>query len=152
MEENMSLQQIRSIAFLVTTVLVSVVYVVLAWSWYGDALARSPEDRAMWAGVILVYVPVQVVARLLVHIVVAVVHAARGAKEPVDLEDEMDKAIDRRITVIVSTVILVCLLAALGTQLVGWPLSALFLTIGGSIMLGGVIGDLTMVVLYRRGV
>lgn len=148
----MSLQQIRSIAFMITTTLVSALYVILVWSWYGESLARSPEDRALWAGVILVYIPVQVVVRILVHIVVAVIHAARGVKEPVDLEDEMDKAIDRKTTAIVCTLILLSLLAALGTQLIGWPLQALFLTIGGGIMLGSILGDLAMLVFYRRGV
>jgi hypothetical protein len=139
-------------AFLIGNVLLSPAYVIIVATWYGEAMVRNPLDHALWAGVILAFIPVQIMYRFLVCAVMAVIHAAQRQKEPVDLEDEMDKAIDRKATVFTSNTVLISLVAALGTQVLGLPLMDLFLVVGAGIVLAGIIGDLAMMLFYRRGV
>jgi hypothetical protein len=155
----MTVQQMRSIAYLIGNVLVSAIYVAMVWSRLAGQPAVDPDDRAWWALAILIFIGVQIVARILLAIIVAILAAiasaiANGGEakvEAVDLEDEMDKAINRKSSLLTYHCLMLGLVAGIVTQALGWPVMGLFLAIGTGMIVAGVVGDLANLVFYRRG-
>lgn len=147
----MILQQLRSAAFFVSNLVTGSIYLFIAWRWHGQALFADATAPRAWALAILVYIPVQVVTRLAVFLAVLAAYKLRGGQDDPSLEDEMDKAIDARMTRVLLNVVLLGLLAGLGAVAAGLPTYWLFVGIGAGIWLGAVVGDALMLIMYRRG-
>lgn len=147
----MSLQQIRSAAFFVANLATGTAYLFIVWRWHGPALFVEATAPIVWAQSILAYIPVQVITRLAVFVAVLAAYKLRGGEDDPSLEDEMDKAIDARMTRVILNVVLLGLLAGLGAVAAGLPMYWLFCAIGAGSWLGAVLGDALMLFLYRRG-
>jgi hypothetical protein len=147
----MTIQEKRSIGFIVSNVLVSACYALYLGLVYRDRFAVAPDDPKLWATVILIYVPLQVLARLLVVIALAVANELAGAGERADLEDEMDKLIDLKSTNFSYYIFGAGILLALGSLALGMSLALFFAILGGGMVLAGLVGDLALLVMYRRG-
>lgn len=147
----MILQQLRSAAFFITNLVTGSAYLFIAWRWQGQALFAEATAPRAWALAILAYIPVQVVTRLAVFLAVLAAYKLRGGEDDPALEDEMDKAIDARMTRVLLNVVLLGLLAGLAAVAAGLPTFWLFFGIGAGIWLGAVLGDALMLIMYRRG-
>lgn len=147
----MTVQEFRSLVFLLVNGTSSLVYLGLVWSWHGSLLFGPSSPGALWAQVILFWIPVQVLTRLLAMVLVIIVQKIRGEGESPDLEDELDKTIDKKVSAIMFNIILLGLLAGLVTQALGLPPMFLFSAIGGALVLGALVGDFLMLRLYQRG-
>lgn len=144
----MLFQEKRGILFLVTNAVLC-----LGFSVFGLLAGPAPdvEARAAWARLLLVYLGAQILLRLLVTILFAILHKIAVGEETVDVEDEMDRLIDLRATNTFFKVFVFGLVLSLVTQAVGLPLRVFFLGLGASMMVSGLVGDLRSVLLYRRG-
>lgn len=137
----MTTQVKRNILFLIGNIAISTAYLSLVASRAAQDPLWNPGNGAWWARAILIYVPVQIVFRILSMIILAAHNAATGEPEEVDREDELDKAIDLKSTSITSCVFMVFFLAALATQAFGLPLQWLFAILAAGMVISGIIGD-----------
>jgi len=147
----MSLQQVRSIAFFACTIVVSLAYPLAVWVQTGSALFAASAPVHAWALPILLYIPVQVTARFLVFIGVLVLFKVRGDRDDPSLEDEMDKAIDFRMTRVLLNTVLLGILAGLLALAMGLPAWSLTAGLAAGIWLGSILGDAVALFLYQRG-
>ena len=137
----MTTQVKRSILFLIGNIAVSATYFAIIASRAIQNPLWNPDNGAWWARAILIYVPVQIVFRILSMIILAVHNTATGELEAIDREDELDKSIDLKSTSITSCVFMVFFLAALATQAFGLPLLWLYAIFAAGLVTSGIIGD-----------
>jgi hypothetical protein len=137
----MTTQVKRNILFLIGNIAISTAYIAIVASRATQDSLWNPGNAAWWARVILIYVPVQILFRILSMIVLAAHNAATGEPEEVDREDELDKAIDLKSTSITSCVFMFFFLAALATQAIGLPPHWLYAILAAGLVTSGIIGD-----------
>ena len=148
----MQYQEKRSIVYLASNVVASALYALYIMINYQGRLTQAPDDRVFWAAAILIFIPFQIVIRIVVTIIFAVIHKIRTNEDTVDQEDELDKLIDLTATRIFCGVFMAGVALALLGQVLGLPLHGFFLMLGGAIVISGLTLDLTHLIFYRRGI
>jgi len=114
----------------------------------------APHVFRLWGIIIVLAVVVTISATILTHMVIAAIEVIRtGNKEPEfeDLADERDKLIDLRGTKVTYQITSLGGFVAMLTFVLGQPplvMFTLFIFFG---VLAQVIGDITRLMLYRRG-
>ncbi len=165
----MSYQEKRTIVSLLTGVAVLAAYCIYALGQYQSG-AATPDDLGFWAGTMLKFIAIGVVAAIIIQIVfhillsisIAVREAVHGC-EPDDavidktinaemVEDEMDKLIELKSMRVAFALAGIGFVLGLISLVLNYPpavmLNILFLSISiGSILEGG-----AQLIYYRRGV
>ena len=148
----MAYQESRRIAFVIGDLTITALYCLVVWIGWHDQLLRQPMDNAVWASVLLVFIPVQILAKVLIIIGFAIRNSLRLDPTPVDQEDELDKEIYRRGTNAFASAFVVGVMISLGLLIFGLPLQAFFLCLGIGFALSGRVSDLATLLMYRRGI
>ena len=148
----MSFQEKRAIASLITSTLVSALYFAEVYRRYSEGVFAAGEDFHFWASAILIFIPVQVVAKIILDVLAVVVQAAVTRKEEPDITDEMDNLIDLKATRNFSLVFMAGFLLAMGALVLSLPPVVMFVIFTLAMVVGGVILDLSPIYYYRRGV
>lgn len=108
----------------------------------------------LWVIIIVLAVIVTIAATILTHIVSAIIEAIRtGEKEPdiEDLADERDRLIDLRGTKVTYTVSSIGVFLAMLTFALGQPPLVMFTLLIFFGVLAQIVGDVSRLLLYRRG-
>jgi hypothetical protein len=114
----------------------------------------APTVCRLWAIIIALAVIVTIAATVLTHIVSAIIEAIRtGEKEPdiEDFADERDKLIDLRGTRVTYAVSSLGVFVAMLTFALGQPPLVMFTLLIFFGVLAQVVGDISRLILYRRG-
>jgi hypothetical protein len=114
----------------------------------------APNLFRLWGIVIVAAIVVTIAATILTHIVSAIIEAIRtGEKEPEieDIADERDKLIDLRGTRITYTVSSLGVFVAMLTFTFGQPPLVMFTLLIFFGVLAQIVGDVTRLLLYRKG-
>ena len=148
----MSFQEKRAIASLISTTLVSGFYFAEVYRRYSEGVFAAGVDFRFWAAAILIFIPVQVVAKIILYILAVVVQAAVTRKEEPDITDEMDNLIDLKATRNFCFVFMAGFLLAMGALVLSLPPVVMFVIFTLAMVVGGVILDLSQIYYYRRGV
>jgi hypothetical protein len=114
----------------------------------------APTVFRLWAIIIALAVIVTIAATVLTHIVSAIIEAIRtGEKEPdiEDFADERDKLIDLRGTRVTYAVSSLGVFVAMLTFALGQPPLVMFTLLIFFGVLAQVVGDISRLILYRRG-
>jgi hypothetical protein len=151
-EEGIQYQEKRGIVFLASNALVSALYALSVIRGFRSSPAQAADTPASWAAVILIFIALQIAVRIVVTIIFAIIHKIRTDEDSVDREDELDKLIGLKASRIFGDVFMAGVALALLGQVLGLPLSGLFLMIGATVLVSGLSLDLCQLILYRRGV
>ena len=118
-----------------------------------DTFTSSNVFR-LWGVIIVLAIIVTIAATILTHIVSAIIEAIRtGNENPEieDFEDERDKLIDLKGTKMVYTITSLGTFVAMLTYVFGQDPLVMFTLLILSGLLAQVIGDISRLLLYRRG-
>jgi hypothetical protein len=116
-------------------------------------LQSMTNDFKFWASVILIFVPVQIITRIIIHIISAIITKIIDNKEEIpEKSDEMDKLIDLKSTRNSSGILGIGILSAMGLLLLDMPLVVMFYVILSSMFIAGIVTDVSMFYFYRKGV
>lgn len=148
----MSYQEKRAIASLITSTLVSCFYFAEVYRRYNEGAFATGEEFRFWALAILIFIPLQVVAKIVVYILAVIVKAAVTRKEERDITDEMDDLIDLKATRNFCLVFMAGFLLAMGALVLYLPPVVMFVVFTLAMVAGGVVIDLSPIYYYRRGV
>ena len=119
----------------------------------GDSFNSTNVFR-LWGITIVLAIVVTILATILTHILSAIVQAIKtGEDDPKieDLEDERDKLIDLRGTKVSYFVSSIGVLIAMLTFVLGQPALVMFTLLIFFGVFAQIIGDISRLVLYRRG-
>jgi hypothetical protein len=115
---------------------------------------NSTDVFRLWGITIALAIIVTIVATILTHIGSAIVHAIQTGEEKSDIEDiedERDRLIDLRGTKITYFVSSIGVFLSMLTFVFGQPPLVMFSSLIFSGLVAQIIGDISRLVLYRRG-
>jgi hypothetical protein len=150
----MSFQEKNITVTLVNFTLILLYFLIRVLQMAATETFTEPNIFRLWVIVIVAAIVVTIAATILTHIVSAIIEAIRtGEKEPEieDMADERDKLIDLRGTKITYSVYSLGALVAMLTFTLGQPPLVMFTLLIFFGVLAQIVGDVTRLLLYRRG-
>jgi hypothetical protein len=150
----MSFQQKNIAVSLANFTLILVFYLISILQMIQSGSFNSTNVFRLWGIVIALAVVVTIFATILTHIVSAIVQAVKtGEENPKieDFEDERDKLIDLRGTKITYLVSSIGSFLSMLTFVLGQPPLVMFTLLIFFGVVAQIVGDVSRLVLYRRG-
>jgi hypothetical protein len=150
----MSFQEKNITASLVSFSLILVVFLISVLVMVQGGNFTSTNVFRLWGIVIVLAIVATILLTIFTHIISAIVHAIKtGDENPEieDIEDERDKLIDLRGTRVTYGISSIGVFLAMLTFVLGQPALVMFTLLIFFGVLAQVIGDISRLVLYRRG-
>lgn len=164
----MSYHEKRTIAMIITGILVLIVYSIYAIGQY-RAGAAAPDDLRFWATAMLIFVGIEVAATIVIqvlfHILVSISIAVKETihgqcddkklEETIDaemVEDEMDKLIDLKSMRVSFTIAGAGFAAGLVSLVLGWAPAVMLNILFGAFSIGSLVQGFTQLYFYRSGI
>ncbi len=146
----MSYQERRSIASLISTLIIGGAYLAYVLQRYQ---AEPPVDELhFWASAILIMIPVYMVLKIITIIVFIIINTiATQAQEP-DITDERDKLIELKSVRSSYYTFMLGFLLAMLTAVLSMPVSTMFIVFIVSLLAAMILYDISQFFFYRRGV
>ncbi len=105
-----------------------------------------------WAAATLVFIPVSVVARIVIMILFAIIYRMVTGQDLPTFEDERDKLIELKSTRVSQAIFVLVFVLSMVPVVTGYTVTVMFLTL----LLGGffaeLVGEIGRISMYRRGV
>lgn len=148
----MSYQEKKNVVSLIGTLLVFVSYCWYVFENYPQSTLVSTDTFSFWASVILILIPVSIVAKIIISIVFNIIYRiSTNEKEP-SFADELDKIIELKATRNSHYAFTIGFLLAMGSLVLDMPPYMMFIILIFSGFLSEMVGVITQIYLYRRGV
>ncbi len=148
----MSYQEKKNIVSLVSTILIFGFYCLYVFQRYQEGSMDTTETFKFWGAAILILIPVTIVAKIIIDIVFNIINRiATKEKEP-SFSDELDKLIELKATRISHYVFVLGFLLAMGSLVMEMQPSTMFIILIFSGFVSEVVGVITTLYCYRRGV
>ncbi len=147
----MSFQERKSIVSLISSILIIIIY--SAYVYFTDISGKInlADDLYFWAKIILIFFPVMIVAKILIHIAFYIVsHFTSDEKLP-DFEDELDKLIEMKAARNSHYFFMLSFIFSISTIVMGFTPMAMFLCFALTISGACIINDISQIYLYKRG-
>jgi hypothetical protein len=154
MEKDMSYQQKNVTVSLISTTLILVFFLVRLSQMLQNGNLIQEDIYRLWGIVIVLGIVVTIAGTILTHIFSAIIESIRTGKEDPyieDIEDERDKLIDLRGTRVAYIVFSIGVLLSMLTMVLGQPPIVMFTLLIFFGIVAQITGDITRLVLYRRG-
>lgn len=148
----MNFQEKRSIGLLISNIAVPAVYYLNVYNKFQAGELGSLGDTRMWAAIILLSIPIYIIANIIMMILINIVHTAATREEYKDIIDEMDKLIELKATRNFYHTFMIGFLLALGSQYLRMGIHVMFITFIATIIIAGIINELSQLFYYKRGV
>jgi len=153
----MSYQESKSLTNILSTIIITGIYAIIVYQRYLDGAADTTDVFRFWSITILVFIPISIVARIIVMILFTIINtavqAAKGEEiENVDFVDERDKLIELKSMRISLVIFSVGFILALVTQVTDMSNHMFFITIIIFGVIFDILSELITIFYYRKGV
>jgi hypothetical protein len=147
----MSYQEKKNIVSLISTLLIFGIYCSYVFQMYQEGSIDSTSLH-FWGSVILILIPVSIVAKIIISIVFNIINRMLTNEKEPSFSDELDKLIGLKATRNSHYVFVIGFLLAMGSMVIDKPPSVMFITLIFSGLVSEMVGGITQLYLYRRGV
>jgi hypothetical protein len=148
----MSYQEKKNIVSIISTLLISALYIMYVFQRYQDGGFHLMNVFRFWGAVILILILVSIAAKIIISIVFNIFYRiSTNEKEP-SFSDELDKLIELKATRNSHYMFILGFLLSMGSLVIDMPTSAMFIILIISGFVSEMVGGLTQLYLYRRGV
>lgn len=148
----MSYQEKRSIVSLVSNILIFTFYYIYVLQLYQEQSLKSTDDFSFWGAVILIFIPVSIVIKIIIHIVFSIINTIATNEEEPSFSDELDKLIDLKATRNFCFAFLAGFFLSMGSLVIKMPPIVMFNILLFSMIVSGIIIDITQLYFYRKGI
>ena len=146
----MSYQERRSIASLISTLLIGGAYLLYVFQRYqADAPAN---ELHFWASAILIMIPVYILLKIVAIIVFTILNTIATRVQEPDIADERDRLIELKSVRSSYYTFMFGFVLAMFTAVLSMPASTLFLVLIISLLAAMILYDVAQFYFYRRGV
>jgi hypothetical protein len=148
----MSHQEKSNIISLVTTVIVTIPYLAFIFLKYQGESLDVTGQISFWATAILLLIPVRIVSEIIIYILISILTAIVTNKEEIDFTDERDKLIELKGGRNSSYMFIFGFALAMVAAASGNAVSVMFMILIVSGFLAEVLGSISQIYYYRKGV
>ncbi len=148
----MSYQERRTLANLVGTILVNVLYTAYMMQRYPTAGDYSPEIFHYWATFFLILIPISILAYIIIYIVFSILNAITTREVEPDITDERDRLIELKGNQIAAYVFGIGFILAMIALVASLPPAAMFAILLCAGLASEMLSSLLQFYFYRRGV
>lgn len=148
----MSFQEKRSLVSLLSTLLISGAYAALMWPRYPATGDYSPTLFTYWGWFFILFIPVTIVANIIIHILFSILNTLATHEEEPTLSDERDHLVELKSVRNGLYVFALGYIGAMAALAAEMPPVVMFLCFLGAGIGSQVVGDLSQFIYYRRGV
>lgn len=148
----MSYQEKRSIVSIISSLLIFGIYSMYVFGKYQEGGPVLANDLSFWATAFLILIPVSIAANIIIHIVFSIINTiATNECEP-SITDERDKLIELKSTRNSHWIFVLGFFLAMGSLVLNMPPAVMFIVIAVSGLVSSIVGDLSQLYYYRRGI
>jgi len=137
---------------LINTIIIFGCYILYVYNTYLEHDASLLNDNAFWGKTFLIFIPVAIVAQIVLHIVFAIINGIVTKEQMSSMTDERDKLIELKAIRISHWIFTFGFLMAMGSQAMGMETSVMFATLVTSGFLSAIISESAKIYFYRKGV
>ncbi|MCC6973021.1 MAG: hypothetical protein IT322_03320 [Anaerolineae bacterium] len=148
----MSYQEKRSLVSLVGTLLISALYGVFIYQRYPTGSPETSEVFKFWGAALLLFVPVQVVFKVILYVLLNVLNTIATREEEPEIADEMDRLIELKSVRNFCYVFMIGFFLAVGAPVVDLEPSVMFLILLITFVVCGAVLDISAFYFYRKGI
>lgn len=148
----MSYQEKRSLVSLAGTLLISALYGVFIYQRYPAGSPESGEVFKFWGSALLLFVPVQVVFKVILYVLLSVINTIATREEEPEITDEMDRLIELKSVRNFCYVFMIGFFLSMGVLVVELAPSLMFLILLITFVVCGAVLDVSTFYFYRRGI
>ncbi len=155
----MSYQEKQSLTNIISSIIITAVYAVVMYQRYLNGSLDDSNIFRFWAIVILIFIPISIIARIVImiifHIIESVIQAAQGKEledEIADVVDERDRMIQMKSMAISMYIFSLGFVVALFSQLFDVSNHLFFIILIITGVITDVVSESLMIRYYRRGV
>jgi hypothetical protein len=148
----MSYQERRAIVSFISTILISAIYSVYMVQRYPAGNLYSVDIFRFWGSFFLILIPVSILARIFIRILFNITNRiATKEKEP-SIIDERDMLIGLKATRNAFYMFTFGFLLAMGALIIEMPPTSMFIILFCSGIVSEMVGDISQLYFYRRGI
>jgi hypothetical protein len=147
----MSYQEKKIYVNLISTTVIFGFYCLYVFQTHQERI-DSTDSFSFWAAVILILIPVSIVAKIIISIVFNIINRITTNEKEPSFSDELDKLIELKAIRNSHSVFVAGFLLAMVLLVIDKPPSVMFITLILSGFLSEVVGGITQLYLYRKGV
>lgn len=147
----MSNKEKQIIVSVIASVVILVIYSLVVYNRYLSGNPEALNDFRFWGKSFLIFIPVAIVAQIVIHILFAIVNKIITNEDLTDKEDERDKLIDLKGTKISHWIFTLGFLTAMGSQAIGMEPWVMFITLIMSGFVSSITGELAKIWFYQKG-
>ncbi|WML44407.1 hypothetical protein [Neobacillus sp. PS3-40] len=148
----MSYQVKKNIVSLISTLLIFSLYSMYVFHMYQEGRFDSTDVFSFWGSFIILLIAVSIVAKIIIYIIFNIIYRITTNEKEPSFSDELDKLIHLKATTISHYVFVVGFVLAMGSLVVDVPHYVMFIILVFSGVVSDVVGMITEIYLYRRGV
>jgi|GEM_PF-1949475 len=148
----MSYHEKKSIAMIVSSVLIFAVYALVLYQKYNNGEFLNADPLRLGAVVLLLLIPLQIVSKIITMILFTIGGAIKVQGDPdIPIEDERDKLVEQKAMNIAFYIFGIGFLLALAALALAWPLRVAFLLLFGTLFGSDIGSGIAQFRYYRRG-
>lgn len=148
----MSYQEKKSLVFLISMILIYALYSLYLFQVHQDTILNTPNDLKFWGKAFFALILIIVVASIIIFIIFSIINKIVTNEDIPSFSDERDKLVDLKATKITYHTFSFGFLLAMGSQALDMQPWVMFITLIASCFISTIIGEITKIYLYRKGV
>jgi len=154
----MTYNEKNSLTNIISSIVITLVYGIIIYQKYLNGSLDDSNIFRFWAIIILIYIPISIVARIIIMIIFriteSVVQAAKGndIEDEIDIVDERDRLIQVKASAKSMYIFAIGFIVALMTQLFNVSNHVFFIVLAGFGLITDIVSEILMIKYYRRGV
>jgi hypothetical protein len=148
----MDIKEKRILISLISSVLIMFFYALYV---YNRQISGNPDilnDFRFWGKSFLIFIPVAIVAQIIIQIGFAIYISATSREEIDPIEDERDKLIELKAIKISHYLFIIGFMLAMGSLALGMQPWIMFVVLISSGFIASVVNEITRLYFYRKGV
>ena len=148
----MDIKEKRILISLISSVLIMFFYALYV---YNRQISGNPDilnDFRFWGKSFLIFIPVAIVAQIIIQIGFAIYISATSREEIDPIEDERDKLIELKAIKISHYLFIIGFMLAMGSLALGMQPWVMFVVLISSGFIASVVNEITRLYFYRKGV
>lgn len=140
------------IVSMISSILIIGFYALYVYHKYISGNPEVIHDFSFWGKAFLYFIPVAIVAQIIIHIVFAIVNKIATNEDISSISDEMDRLIELKSIRISHWTFIFGFILAMGSLAIGMPAYMMLLILISSGFIAGLASDISKIYFYRKGV